>query len=300
MNNLLTLEGYKAGETTGKVVKFFEPECKSTKDKDGLFWITMTTESIDLAGDVIEMDGWDTDHWEKKNPVILWSHQDPMPNIGRGVKFQKLKRSMRTGIEFIPKEINPFAGMVGEMAHGGWLRMGSVGFHASKAEPIKNKDGEWTGLRFQQQKLLEFSLCNIGCNPDALAGAKAAGIDINPMNKWAEQILDQSGDILIVKGLDRAVIEKVHKMSNPEDKTTFLMGSLSRVDELASEFEKSITAAKERIDALADEYADVVGHCDCSKAYETPVTEEATEEPQAADIVALAIKRLVSTTGKDI
>jgi hypothetical protein len=307
MRKLLTLEHLKSGDTDGRIVKAFDAETKSTKDVDGLFWMTMTTANIDLAGDVIRMDGWDTDHWEKKNPVILWSHMDGQPSIGLGKKFIRQKTQMKTGIDFVPRDINPFAGMIGDMAHGGYIKSGSVGYKPLQYELMQNKQGEYTGIEFISQRLLEFSLCNIGCNPDAVAASKSAGIDMAPMYDWCEKMLDSAGlMVLNTEGLDRDILEAARKAADPKQRLSVIVKGwevpdLSRIDKAVSEFENAVIKATERIDALAAEYSDFA---DCGCSHSAPAETEVKQDNPAVtvdiDIVAEVIKKLAgeATKGK--
>jgi hypothetical protein len=54
---------------------------------------------------------------------------------------------------------------------------------------VDDKDRPY-GVDFSEIEMLEYSCCNIPANPDALVAAKSAGIDTNPLRKWAEEVID--------------------------------------------------------------------------------------------------------------
>jgi hypothetical protein len=47
------------------------------------------------------------------------------------------------------------------------------------------------GIDFIKQEMLEYSSVPVPANPNALALAKSAGIDVTPLKQWAEQVLDE-------------------------------------------------------------------------------------------------------------
>jgi len=155
-------------------------------DASGHIPIIMSTSREDRAGDTVSDDGWElTDYL--RNPVLLWSHDHSIPAIGRmvGVATGPLRGDM----EFIPREVNAFAGMIGEMYRLRFLKGGSVGFM-----PDEYSFHDAGGVDFKRQTLLEFSACNVGMNADCLAGAKSAGVDVALFLPFAEKTLDGAED----------------------------------------------------------------------------------------------------------
>lgn len=149
---------------------------------DGLVPIIMSTPNEDRAGDRVLDSGWDITSY-LQNPVLLWSHDMSIPAIGRmhGVTTGPLRGSM----EFLPREVNAFAGMIGEMYRKGFLRAGSVGFGVEEYSILDNG-----GIEFRRQSLHEFSACNVGMNADCLTAARSAGVEVGLFLPFAEKTLD--------------------------------------------------------------------------------------------------------------
>jgi hypothetical protein len=71
---------------------------------------------------------------------------------------------------------------------GGFLSAVSVGFAPVKYA-FSDEPGRSFGIDFLQQELLEFSVCPVPANPEALIEARSAGIDIAPIREWAVKLL---------------------------------------------------------------------------------------------------------------
>lgn len=155
--------------------------------------------SVDLAGDMIEQDGWETDDFDA-NPVALFSHASWEPPIGRasnvGVKGGKLIGD----IEFASADVYPFADTIYRLVKARFLKAVSVGFMPLEYEFAKDKDRPY-GLNFIKQKLLEISICSVPCNPNALVEARSMGIDTGPLSEWASKVLDMGGSVLVPRDL---------------------------------------------------------------------------------------------------
>lgn len=171
------------------LVKFTNPEI-SIKDLDpetGMRDIkfVISTNAIDRDSDILDVEGWDLENY-KKNPVVLWAHDYWSPPVARatevGVEDEKLVALDR----FTPKEVNPFGHMVYQMVAAKFLRATSVGFRPTKY--VWND--EHKGYDFSEQELLEHSIVPVPSNPEALEAASVVGIDLLPMKRWAEKILD--------------------------------------------------------------------------------------------------------------
>lgn len=146
--------------------------CK--QDDDGKRTVSMigSTPSVDRDGDTIRQSGWDLKYF-KTNPVILWAHDHSIPAIGRANKYSKTKDALTfEEIEFPPEGKHKFADMIYSLLDGGFIRAGSVGFIPKEFERRKLDDGEpdlyWSPTNFKKQELMEFSICNVGSNRDAL------------------------------------------------------------------------------------------------------------------------------------
>ena len=150
---------------------------------------TMSTAKQARDNAILEVEGG---HWENflktGSGPGLWCHERWMPAICKITDVTKGVELSST-IIFPSKAEAPDNGLshcVRQMVGFGAIPFGSVGFLPE----------EWTfdedikGYRFKRQELLEFSICNVPSNPDAVMRAKAAGVDVSPLREWAVKVLD--------------------------------------------------------------------------------------------------------------
>lgn len=154
-----------------KTEKFLDVTVRAVEDQPRTYWFVASTQSRDREGDVIVQGGWKFADF-MKNPVVLWTHNYYSTPIGRVLEIKMEEKRFSAKIEFIPAEIDPFAGMVEQEVQGGWLRTVSVGFMVYKTEQLtpeekaERPEMEW-GRRLYGD-LLEISLCSVPANPQAL------------------------------------------------------------------------------------------------------------------------------------
>jgi HK97 family phage prohead protease len=146
---------------------------------------TITSAAVDRSRDVIAADGWDFTNW-KKNPVVLWAHDQRQPPVGRGVKVWREGEVHKATVEFTPAELYPFGYSIFQMCEQGFLQACSVGFNPTTWNWTEDKDRPY-GIDFKEQELLEFSIVPVPANPDALISAKAAGIETGLVEEWARK-----------------------------------------------------------------------------------------------------------------
>ena len=135
-------------------------------DESNIATFTASTAIVDSMGDTINQSGWKLDRF-LMNPVILWGHDSSRLPIGRAVKtyFDDVG-NLTLDVEFVPREVQAFAGIVRDHVKLGFIKAGSVGFQPLKWAWVEN--GERFGIDFDEQELLEFSLVTIPANPEAL------------------------------------------------------------------------------------------------------------------------------------
>lgn len=142
----------------------------------------ISTDAVDREGDVVRQEGWDFTHY-LNNPVVLWGHDARRFSslIGRCVDLSTAAGITRATVEFAPADVP----VVGQMAEGvyqmcdkGFIHATSVGFRPLEWEFTDDKargaDDWWPGVDFLRQELLEFSICSIPANPEALIERPAA------------------------------------------------------------------------------------------------------------------------------
>lgn len=179
---------------------------------DGTISVIASTEDRDRDGDVIMAGGWDLKDF-KKNPVIMWAHDYSQLPIGRAHNTRKEDGKLISDMEFTTHDVNPLGATVRRMFELKFLNAVSVGFKPAKFEPLdKDTQDLYAGIRFLKQSLLEYSAVPIPSNPNALANAKAAGIDMDPIKDWTERVLDGDSPAALWIPLD--VIEQMRKAVN--------------------------------------------------------------------------------------
>jgi len=148
-----------------------------------------------VARDGHTIQGWDVDNY-LTNPVFLWAHDATDLPIGKTVDLDVGPQGLRGGVQYATAEENPFADTVYRLVIGGYLNATSVSWLPLEWSFSKDKTRPG-GIDFKLAELLEISQVPVPAQPEALATARAAGIDTGPLFRWAEKVLDQGSMILV-------------------------------------------------------------------------------------------------------
>lgn len=132
---------------------------------DGLFVLNEETE--DRVGDVISVDGWQLDQFQK-NPIALWQHDADKP-IGT---WSNVRVDGKRLIGELKLATTNLARMAKQLIEDGVLRAVSVGFRALDWEPMEKSDG----YLIKSAELLEVSLVSVPAHPSALLLSKNLGL----------------------------------------------------------------------------------------------------------------------------
>lgn len=174
----------KHGQPVGKAL-----DLPGIPEKHAFPWV-MSTSSQDRDKDVVTVTGWT---WKNvmqtgEGPVLLAHNRYTVP-IAKMIAVRTDGGALMSNVIFPTVDEAPHADMshwTREMVAFGALSFGSVGFLPE----------EWTfdealgGVRFLRQELLEFSLCPVPSNPEAVIRAKSAGISFAPVRAWAAEVID--------------------------------------------------------------------------------------------------------------
>ena len=152
---------------------------------------TASNEVVDRYKTIIKVDGWETKNW-LASPAIFWSHNSSEPPIGQGVRLSKEMHTRADGrqekrlavdIDYIPREVYPFADMIFRMAERGDIRTVSVGFDVlEKREPNEDEIAEHrltekSGVVvLARNELYEISNVGVPGNPEALIDTLASSL----------------------------------------------------------------------------------------------------------------------------
>lgn len=153
--------------------------------EDLVLEFVISTGTVDRDADTINPNGWKLDAYNK-NPVVLFAHDYNSPPVATALATWVEDGKLKSRAKFTPKEVYPFGYMVYQLYKNGFMKATSVGFKPIKWKYSENRDG---GIDFEEQELLEWSCVPVPSNPEALIVASTKGIDIEPMKKWAERIL---------------------------------------------------------------------------------------------------------------
>jgi HK97 family phage prohead protease len=171
--------------------------------------------TVDRAGDTIAADGWDISGF-KRNPVALWAHNSSEPPIGRATNVGPENGRLMGDIEFAGADVYAFADTIFRLTKAKFINAVSVGF-LPKEWSFVDDDERGFGIDFKRQELLEISVVPVPCNANALAEARAKGIDTRPLVQWAERTLDGGGKVII----PRSELERLRKAAKePRSMTT--------------------------------------------------------------------------------
>lgn len=139
---------------------------------DNKFTFVMSDESVDRDGDIIRVEGWKLAEF-KKNPVALWMHNRSSV-IGRweNVRVDQATKRLLGDLVLAPDETSAFQKGINTLIRNKFIRAVSVGFRATKGEPVDPKK-PYGGYVFTEQTLTETSVVSIGSNKNALAMVKS-------------------------------------------------------------------------------------------------------------------------------
>ena len=132
------------------------------------FRFTLSTATVDRAGDILNQDGWELSAY-RRSPVVLWMHDHRLP-IGRGIDV-RVEGGRLEGTAVLDPSETPVTGAFAEMRRmklaAGSLFACSVGFQPISFE-ISKRINELIGFDFDKQSLVEFSIVSAPCNTEAL------------------------------------------------------------------------------------------------------------------------------------
>jgi HK97 family phage prohead protease len=126
----------------------------------------------DRDNDVIPTKAWDFNNF-LKNPVVLWSHNSDELPIAKCISKPTIDGNyVKATIEFPSEGLHPKADTIFEMCKQGFLNATSVGFCSDDWDYTTDErrgGNTWKpGIDFKHAELMEFSVCSVPANPDAL------------------------------------------------------------------------------------------------------------------------------------
>jgi HK97 family phage prohead protease len=140
------------------------------------------------------------------NPVFLWAHDYSRPPIGKGVAVST-DGSLAVKVQFVSKDIDPFAEQIYQLYKSGIMSTVSVGFMPYKVDNLTENDmKQRPELKYGRRisaELLELSAVPVPANPNALASremaevmAKGFHVDNDLAKAKMEELLKKVGEDL--------------------------------------------------------------------------------------------------------
>lgn len=145
--------------------KQFDSVIEKSDDASKPVVVRISSETVDRAGDVIRLSGWDFSNY-LNNPIVLLQH-DHSQIVGKASKLWVEDGFVKASVEFAPTTLGQDTE---KLVRGGFLSAASVGFMPVEYAPRKDS----RGLEFTKQELHEFSFVSVPCNQDALVESKSA------------------------------------------------------------------------------------------------------------------------------
>lgn len=128
-------------------------------------------EVVDRDGDIVVLDGMDTESYVK-NPIVLWGHNHNELPIGKtvGLTLDKTSKELIFDIAFASTEKGR---EVESLVKDGILRATSIGFMVNNWEYEADKGV----FLLDDTELFEISIVNVPANPEALAVGEDKGLE---------------------------------------------------------------------------------------------------------------------------
>lgn len=178
----------------------------------------LSDSSVARDNHTINTAGWDLANY-RLNPVFLWAHDTSALPLGRMVDIGASGDRLMGNVEYLTRDEYPFADTVYQLVKRGILNAVSVSWDPLDYK-FSTEKGRAGGIDFLRQELLEVSQVPVPCLPSALATARAAGIDTQPMHDWLERALD-TGGLTMIKRSELEALRRAAKMpgiSNPKNR----------------------------------------------------------------------------------
>jgi HK97 family phage prohead protease len=200
------------------------PEAKQLDEDGNVFRFVISTSNSDRDKDVIKVDGWRFENYNK-NPVVLFGHNYRSLPVATGSPPTVEGDKVLSNADFSATKSDAFADTVRQFVKAKVLRASSVGF-----DPLKWVfDETRRGYDFVEQELLEWSIVPVPANAEALQLAKDLKLDFEPIKQWAIQALDYWSE---EKGVyvPRSVLENAAKMGDSD--RVFVVFGKSELDSM--------------------------------------------------------------------
>ena len=191
-----------------------------SNDNGRIITYIFSDDSVARDGHTIASDGWQLAAF-RENPVFLFAHDQDQPPIGRVVDVGPTGGKLRGAVEYLDRDIYPFADTIFQMVKRGFLNAVSVSWLPIDWKFSKDKSRQG-GIDFLKQELLEVSQVPVPALATALVQARAAGLDTSPFVGWAEKVLDGGGMVMVPRAQLEALRRDAKMPAAAKPKATVL------------------------------------------------------------------------------
>jgi hypothetical protein len=184
---------------------------KDMQPSDLNFLFTISSERVDLAGDVITIAGVDCSNFNQ-NPVVLNAHDSSELPIAASTAPWVSGSALMATAKFPPPGISDDSDEVAAAIRAQLVRGASVGFVPLSWSFTKDPARPF-GVDFKSTRLLEWSVCSVPCNPSCLlVGAVSGGKSDSDIKMAARR-----HEAMAIVASARAICESI---SDPAPPTT--------------------------------------------------------------------------------
>lgn len=226
-------------EKTASFINEIKAEVKENPEKFGTFKIVITTEDVDRVDEVVKMDGWLLQNYQK-NPVVLIGHDYSELPTGITEKLYIEEGKMIAEGYFAPTEKAQELRMLYDL---GFIKTASVGF-IPKAFDAENPS------IIVSAELLEWSFVPVPCNPNALSLMKSKNLDVEGLKEKGLIVEVEQKEVKEMKTIDHT--EEKNDKDIKQDVKTVKEQVAKHLSTLSTDISNLITSAYSTISAALD------------------------------------------------
>ena len=206
-------------------VQITPERCKTLCERAGIEYLegyenrviehVITDETVDRAGDIVRAKGVD---WKNylKNPVILFAHDSYNFPVGNSIRIKYEDESVKSWGLYFDERIDSSgrSDLVFRFVASGAMSGCSVGFIPMEiydpSDPKERKRlglGEY-GIEIKKSELLEYSICSIPCNPNALQNSiTSKDMQLIKQEKMLSEEIYKELEQLLIDGIKKNNIQ---------------------------------------------------------------------------------------------
>lgn len=235
-------------------------ECEKACKKIGIEYLpgyesrvlryTMSDETVDRYGDIVRASGVDAKNF-MRNPVVMTFHDYNRFPVGNAlsVNVDKANKRVVGNLLFVDDRVDKtgMADTAFRFASSGVMRAGSIGFIPTETNEPAKEEAEKIGLgkygvEFVKWELLEFSVCGVPANPNAVQETIRKGV-------FDETTLRGHGELFSAGGVDAFIkalndLETCGECSIPETLQRCVVGELEDGVDFRDDHETEITTIR--------------------------------------------------------